>query len=68
MSEAESGNAGSWANADNWAEALAKALADARPLAFSEGNDGSDKAMGGMPSVASRAADKLCAHMQPIVD
>ena len=65
--DADSEIAGSWAKADNWADALAKALAEARPLAFSAGMGGSDNEMGGMPSVASKAADKLWAQRQLLV-
>jgi hypothetical protein len=67
ISEAESGNAGSAAKADNSAEALAKALAEAMPLTSSAGT-ASDIEIGGMPSAASRAADKFCAQKQPILD
>jgi hypothetical protein len=66
MSEAERGNAGSPAKADNSAEALAKALADAMPLTSSAG-DGSDIEIGGMPSIASSAADRLWAQKQLMV-
>jgi hypothetical protein len=59
MSDAERENAGSEANADNWADALAKALADARPLALNDGNGGRDNESAGMPSIASSVADKL---------
>jgi hypothetical protein len=67
MSEAERGNAGSPAKADNSAEALARALADAMPLTFNAGGAGSDAEIGGIPSIASSAVDRLWAQKQLMV-